>query len=51
MFKIFVTVNKHQDFEPLTVKRHLSSLNIRPVTLKIRLFIISKLLAVSSKCG
>jgi len=51
MFKIFVSVDKHQGFESLTVKRHLSSLNIRPVRLKIRLFIISKLQAVSSKCG
>jgi len=44
MFKIFVTVDKHQGFKSLTVKRHLSGLNIRPATLKIRLLIISQLL-------
>jgi len=37
MFKIFITVDKYQGFKSLTVKRHLSSLNIRPATLKIRL--------------
>jgi len=44
MLKIFVTVNKHQSFKSLTVERHLSSLNIRSATLKIRLLIISNLL-------
>jgi len=34
----------------LSVK-HLSDLNIRPATLKIRLLIISKLLTISSNCG
>ena len=40
MFKIFVIVDKHQGFKSLTVKRHLPGLNIRPVTLQMRLFII-----------
>jgi len=48
MFKIFVTVDEHQSFKSLTVERHLSGLNIRPATLKIRLLIISKLLIISS---
>jgi len=51
MFTIFVTVEKYQGFKSLTVKRHLSGLNIRPATLKIRLLIISKLLNISSDCG
>jgi len=51
MFKIFVTVDKHQGFKSFTVKRCLSGLNIRPVTLIIRLLIISKLLTISSNCG
>jgi len=50
MFKIFVTVDKHQSFKSLTVKRHPSGLNIRSVALKIRLLIISKLLTISSNC-
>jgi len=48
---IFVTVDKHQGFISLTVERHLSGLDIRPATLKIRLLIISILLTISSKCG
>jgi len=51
VFKIFITVNKHQGFKSLTVKRHLSGLNIRPAALKIRLLINSKLLTIFSKCG
>jgi len=51
MFKIFVTVDIHQGFKSSTVKRHLSGLNIRPETLKMRLLIISKLLTISSNCG
>jgi len=35
MFKIFVTDDKHQRFKS-SVRRHLPGLNIRPVTLKIR---------------
>jgi len=35
----------------LNCRKHLSGLNIRPATLKIRLLIISKLLTVSSNCG
>jgi len=35
----------------LSVKRHLSGLNIRPETLKIRLLIMLKLLTISSNCG
>jgi len=31
MLKIFVTVDKHQGFKSLTVKRHLSGLNICPL--------------------
>jgi len=50
LFKIFVTVDKHQGFKSLTIERHLSGLNIRPATLKIRLLIISILLTISSKC-
>jgi len=50
MFKIFVTVDKHQGFKSLTVKWHLSGLNIRPANLKIRLLIISKFLTISSNC-
>jgi len=49
MFKIFVTVDKHQGFKSLTVEWHLSGLNIRPTTLKMHLLIISKLLTISSK--
>ena len=51
MFKTIVTVDKHQGFKSLTVKRHLSGLNNRPATVKIRSLIISKLLTISSKCG
>ena len=50
MFKIFVTVDKHQGFKALAVKQRLSGLNIRRVTLKMRLLIISELLTISSKC-
>jgi len=32
MFGIIVTVDKHQGFEWLTVKRHLSGLNILPAS-------------------
>jgi len=35
----------------LSIKQHLSGLNTRPETLKIRLFVISKLLSISSNCG
>jgi len=41
MFTIFVTVDKHQGFKSLTVKRHLSGLNVCPATLKICLLTIS----------
>ena len=44
MFKIFVTVDKHQRFKSFI------SLNIRPAMLKIRLLVISKLLTISSNC-
>jgi len=37
MFKIFVAVDKHQCVQYLSSKRHLSGLNIRSATLKIRL--------------
>jgi len=50
MFKIFVTVDKHQGFKALTVKRPIR-LSIHPATLKICLLIISKLLAISSNSG
>jgi len=36
VFKIFVTVDKHQCFKPFISQRHLSGLNIRPATLKSR---------------
>jgi len=39
MFKIFVTVDNHQGFKYLTVKRHLSGLNIRPATLDENSFV------------
>jgi len=51
MYKIFVTVNKHQRFKLLSGKRHLSGLNIRLAMLNIRLLVISKLLTISSDCG
>ena len=51
MFKIFVTVDKHQCFKSLSVKPYLSGLNIHPRTLKIHLLIISKLVTISSNCG
>jgi len=51
MFKIFVTVDKHQSFKSLTVERHPSGLNIRPATLKIQFLRISKLLTISSEWG
>jgi len=35
----------------LSVKRHPSGLNIRPVTLKILLLVITKLLTISCNCG
>jgi len=47
MFNIFVTVDEHQRFKSLSVKRHLSGLNIHPAMLKIRLLVISKLLTIS----
>jgi len=50
MFKIFVTVDKHQGFKALTVKRPIR-LSIHPATLKICLLIILKLLAISSNSG
>jgi len=50
MFKIFVTLDKHQHVKYLSVKQHLSGLNIRSATLKIRLLMISKLLNISSNC-
>jgi len=40
MFTIFVTVDKHQGFKSLTVKRHLSGLNVCPATLKICLLFL-----------
>jgi len=50
MFKIFITGDKHLGFKSLTVKQHLTGLNIRPATLKIRLSIISKSLTTFN-CG
>jgi len=47
MFKIFVTVDKHQGFKSLTVERHLSGLNNRPEALKIHFLRISQLLTIS----
>jgi len=44
MFKIFVTVDKHQRFKSLSGKWDVSGLNIRPATLKMHLIVISKLL-------
>jgi len=41
MFKVFVTVDKHQGFKSLTVERHPSGLSIRPAMLKMHLFRIS----------
>jgi len=35
----------------LSVKQHVSGLNIRPAMLKIRLLVISILLTISSNCG
>jgi len=35
MFGIIVTVDKHQGFKSLTVKRHLSGLNIRPANWEV----------------
>jgi len=51
VLKIFVTLDKHQHVKYLSVKRHLSGLNIRSATLKIRLLMISQLLSISSNCG
>jgi len=48
MFKIFVTVDKHQRFKSFIRQTTSSGLNIRPATLKIRLLVISKLLIISS---
>jgi len=47
IFKMFVTVNKHQYFRSF-IKRHLSSLNTCPATLKNRLLVILKLLTIFS---
>ena len=46
-----VTFVKHQHFQLLSVKRHLSGLNFRPATLKSRVLVISKLLTIYSNCG
>jgi len=51
MFKIFVTVDKHQRFKSFIRQTTSSGLNIRPATLKIRLLVISKLLIISSNWG
>jgi len=51
MFKIFVTVDKHQRFKSFIRQTHLSGLKIRLAMLKIRLLVISKLLTISSNCG
>jgi len=48
---MFVTVNKHQRFKSLSVKRYLPGLNFRPATLKSRVLVIWKLLTISSNCG
>jgi len=52
MFKMFVTGDSINASDRLSVKRHLSGLNIRPATLKTRLLVISKLLTIYfSNCG
>jgi len=50
MFKIFITIGKHERLDILASKHHLSGLKIRTATLKIRLLVISKLLTISSNC-
>ena len=49
MFKIFVTDDNHlKVYNLLSVKQHLSRLNLRSATLKIHLLVISKLLTIFS---
>jgi len=48
MFKTFVTVDNINASNLLSVKQHLSCLNIDPATFESRLLVISRLLNISS---